>query len=123
MSEKKNRFNEIVEKCWADTAFKQRFLSDPRKVLSEYEIEIPAGLEVKVLENTPDKVYVMLPQKPGELTEGQLDAVSGGSRVPPIQQQAISPAGRAGAGALNPTLVHTPNKDFTCSTGKECVPW
>lgn len=116
MAEKK-RFGEIISKCWSDTAFKQRFLTDPKTVLAEFDIEVPEGLDVKVVENTDNTMYLTLPTKPphpGELSDDQLDNVSGGT----------------GMVKLNPAIVKFRTKvlvtsalDNTCSQGKECIPW
>jgi len=118
----KTRFNEIIAKCWQDAAFKQRFLSDPKKVLSEYQIDVPAGLDLQVVENTDKKMFITLPMKPpvGELSDNQLDAVSGGAQV--AQPAQLTP-NAALASKLRTILVHTSNNDNTCSKGKECVPW
>src|SRR5687767_16034837 len=79
-----NRFGEIISKCWGDADFKKRFVSDPKKVLAEYGMEVPEGINVKVVENTDDTMYLTLPPKPDRSEESrvgdnQLDAVSGGA--------------------------------------------
>jgi hypothetical protein len=121
MAEEKNRFGEIISKCWHDTAFKQRFLTDPKSVLAEYEIEVPEGLNVKVLEESPDMMFITLPAMPpkaDELTEDQLDAVSGGAgnvkRAPSAQAVKVV--------KFRTKVVYT-QPSQTCSSGKECVPW
>jgi hypothetical protein len=60
-------------------------IANPKVVAAEYGMPIPAGLQVTVVENTPDKIYVVLPSKPDEamLSEEQLEAVAGGlARLP-----------------------------------------
>ncbi len=42
--------------------FKQRFLADPRSVLKEAGVEIPAHVEVRVAADTEDYVYAVLPR-------------------------------------------------------------
>jgi Nitrile hydratase, alpha chain len=121
-----NRFGEIISKCWGDAAFKKRFLSEPAKVLAEFGMDVPDGLNVKVVENTGDTMFLTLPvtpdwRKPTELSDAQLDAVSGGA-----------------GGALKPQVMQTRPQYVnltkmikvatsvslnTCSQGKECIPW
>ncbi len=56
----------IIARAWSDEAFKGRLISNPREVLAEYKIYMPAGVEVKVLEETDYVMYIVLPLKPGE---------------------------------------------------------
>jgi hypothetical protein len=46
--------------------------------MKEAGLEVPAGVEFKVVENTDKVSYILLPPKPDELADEQLDAVSGG---------------------------------------------
>jgi hypothetical protein len=68
----------VVAKAWQDEAFKQRLLSDPQSVLQEHGVQVPAGQQVRVVENTDQVVHLVLPQRPRELSAEQLDAVAGG---------------------------------------------
>ena len=72
----------LVAQVWADDQLKQRLLSDPATVLKEFGATIPAGMEVRVVENTEKIVHLTLPAKPlgdvTELTASQLDGVVGG---------------------------------------------
>ena len=72
------KMNQLIAKAWADEAFKQQLLADPATVLKAQGLELPAGLTVKVLENTDQLVHLVLPPKPTELAEDDLDRVSGG---------------------------------------------
>jgi hypothetical protein len=72
----------LVAQVWADDQLKQRLLTNPAAVLKEFGATIPAGMEVRVVENTDKVVHLTLPAKPlgdvTELTAGQLDGVVGG---------------------------------------------
>lgn len=70
--------SQLIAKCWADEAFKQKLLADPDAVLKAEGLELPAGLTVKVLENTDKLFHLVLPPKPTELSDDSLDRVSGG---------------------------------------------
>jgi hypothetical protein len=119
-----NRFGEIVSKCWYDAAFKKRFMSEPKKVLAEFGMPVPEGLDVKVVENTNDTMYLTIPPAPskpkgGELSDNQLDAVSGGVLTSGATVTATRPQYYNITKAI---IVATSTGLTTCSTGKECVP-
>jgi Nitrile hydratase, alpha chain len=75
---------QLIEKAWKDDAFRQVLRSDPRgAVEKELGAKLPAGLQVKLVEESADTFYLVLPAKPdrgpaGQLTDQQLDAVAGG---------------------------------------------
>lgn len=73
-------YSRIVAKCWADAEFKARLLADPQATLSTEGVEIPAGITLRVVENTADDITLILPPPPleTELTEAQLNEISGG---------------------------------------------
>lgn len=78
--------SEIAAKVHKDPAFKQELLSNPKATLSkEYGFSIPDNIEVRVLEENPSTLYIVLPMVPadlegsGELSEAALEAVAGGA--------------------------------------------
>ena len=57
------------------------FLSDPHAVLAEHGMDVPEGMNVKVVENTGNTVHVTLPAAPdanGDLSDEELENVAGG---------------------------------------------
>lgn len=118
-----NRFGEIISKCWQDAAFKKRFLTEPKAVLAEFGMDLPAGLEVKVVENSDKVMYLTLPPNPktlgGELSDNQLDAVSGGAGT--VKAPATATA-RPVMSKLTTFQIATSGTQATCTQGKECVP-
>ena len=60
-------YGKVVAKAWSDEAFKAKLLSDPHAALSEAGIEVPKGITVKVVENTGDTTYLVLPVPPEDL--------------------------------------------------------
>ena len=64
------KWSQLVAKVWADEKLKRRLINEPTTVLTEHGMEVPKGVEIRVVENT-DKVYhLLLPQKPAaEATE------------------------------------------------------
>src|SRR5271155_4996581 len=64
-------YGKIVAKAWRDPAFKARLLADPHAALEDAGISVPAGVTVKVVENTDTHVHFVLPPKPtGEEAPG-----------------------------------------------------
>lgn len=70
----------IIERAWKSESFKQQLMRDPRGALErEVEMRVPEGVNIKILEESPDTLYIVLPMNPdAELTEIELDAVAGG---------------------------------------------
>lgn len=57
--------NQIIEKAWADEDFKKKLIADPKAAIKEaFDLDIPADINVEVLEETADKYYLVLPQSP-----------------------------------------------------------
>ncbi len=63
-SKKAEAFKKLVLECWSDPGFKAKLHSDPMPLLKEYGIEIPAGLKVKIVENEPGTIALVLPAAP-----------------------------------------------------------
>jgi hypothetical protein len=82
--------NRIIAKAWADDAFKERLLTDSRRVLEEEGIPVPPGVEVKVVEQTDTQFYVVLPKKP---TDSELIEELG-------NREAAGYGGNGGAGGI-----------------------
>jgi hypothetical protein len=78
-------YNELIAKTWADEDFKARLLADPADTLRAEGWTIPDGTTVEVVQagTSPDRLTLMLPEKPDELSDEQLDSVAGGMCAPP----------------------------------------
>ena len=71
---------EVLEKIWTDPAFKANLFASPNAVLGELGMEIPAGTEVKIYENTPHEMNYVLPNQaemPAGYDPEQTDAIIG----------------------------------------------
>jgi nitrile hydratase len=53
--------------------YRSRAVSDPRGVLREFGLELPEGVEVRVVDSTADMRYLVLPRRPAG-TEGLSEA-------------------------------------------------
>lgn len=58
----------IIEKALSDKSFKKSLIDNPKKAISELlEISIPEGISIDVLEEKPNKLYLVLPVDKNEL--------------------------------------------------------
>jgi len=76
----------LITRAWKDEAFARELKSNPKAVVErELSVKLPANVEVKVLEETPNTIYLVLPEKPkapqGELSDEQLATAAGGIHV------------------------------------------
>jgi hypothetical protein len=66
-------WSQIVARVWSDEEFKQRFKNDPRGVLAEHGIDTPEGVDIRVVEDSPEVRHIVLPPPPvDELTDEEL---------------------------------------------------
>jgi hypothetical protein len=71
---------QLIAKAQADESFRQALLSNPKATIQkEMGGTLPEGLQVKVVEETADTLYLVLPVAEGELSETDLDDVAGGA--------------------------------------------
>jgi hypothetical protein len=72
----------LIERSLEDEAFRQRLLDDPKAAVEqELGSGLPEGIEVRVVEESSDTIYLVLPSASvvgGSLSDQDLEAVSGG---------------------------------------------
>ena len=77
-----DNWEQLVVAAWSDPSLKERLLGNPGAVLGEHGLDVPEGVEVRVVENTDAVCYLTLPAKPAgdpsELSADELAAVVGG---------------------------------------------
>ena len=81
MTEQRNALAQLFAACWKDEALKARFVSDPKAVLKEYNLDVPDGIDVKVVENSDSHVHITLPAPPAghmDLSDEELSNAAGG---------------------------------------------
>ena len=99
--QRRQEWAKITARAWEDPQFKQRLLSNPNDVLKEHGLGLPDNYHVRIVEGGSAEaqgvgqytvsqrddgtysVVMRLPQKPAEVTEGELsdaelEAVAGG---------------------------------------------
>ncbi len=82
MTEQKNQLASLFAACWKDEDLKARFTSDPKAVLAEYGMDVPDGMDVKVVENADNCVHITMPAPPSgykELSDEELSNAAGGT--------------------------------------------
>ena len=63
---------QVIKKAWADPAFKELLLADPKKALQEsFGLEIPDGIELKAVEESPSLRYLTIPASPEDVADGE----------------------------------------------------
>lgn len=71
----------IVSKIWEDDAFAAKLENDPTSALTEVGFSIPEGKTLRIIEEKPGTIHIILPPKP-ECSDGICDedlaAVAGG---------------------------------------------
>ena len=75
----------LIERRLQDESFRQRLLDDPRGAIEqELETRLRESIEVRVVEESADSIYLVLPSASPlegeglELSEEELEAVAGG---------------------------------------------
>ena len=72
---------QVIARALKDPDYRQALLADPRAALGQaFGQELPAHVQVKVIEQEPDTIYLLLPRgaESLELNEEELDSVAGG---------------------------------------------
>ncbi len=64
--ERERKWARIVAKAWADENFKKALMEDPAAVLAEEGLEAPANICLQVVENTDQRIHLVLPAPPKE---------------------------------------------------------
>lgn len=57
--------NQIIEKAWVNEDFKKELIANPKAAIEKaFDLDIPADINVEVLEETSNHFYLVLPQNP-----------------------------------------------------------
>ncbi|WP_299674857.1 hypothetical protein [uncultured Dokdonia sp.] len=87
INEGKFFLNDVFNKCYNDSNFKESLVNNPEKTLENYigkELELPKNTQIKVEDQTNENVvFLNIPRKVEvtdlELTEEELESISGGA--------------------------------------------
>ena len=68
----------IVARAWADESFRERLKTDPRAAVAEETgFTVPESIALEVLEETPDKAYLVIPSNRMAIADDDLEAAGG----------------------------------------------
>ena len=71
---------QFAEKFLTDEAFRSELKSDPKAALGAHGMDVPEGIDIKVVESTENTHYIVLPPlQTEELSDDQLTAAQGGT--------------------------------------------
>ncbi len=68
----------IIARCWDDDAFKQKLKAEPIATLKAEGVPVPEGVSVSVADNSSKAWTLVIPERPEELGEEELEQVAGG---------------------------------------------
>jgi hypothetical protein len=77
----------LVQRSIEDDSFRQRLLDDPKATVEqELTTQLPEGVEVRVVQESQQSIYLVLPSASPlgegvELSDEELEAVAGGGSV------------------------------------------
>ncbi len=63
------KMRKIIARAWNDGAYKAKLMSDPYAARAEMGVEVPAGTNVKVVEDTAATRHIVLPVAPNNTNE------------------------------------------------------
>lgn len=69
---------QVIAKAWSDPDFKQALIDNPKETLAGQGIELPEDKTIKVHEDNADVLNLVIPTRPEELKDSQLENASGG---------------------------------------------
>jgi hypothetical protein len=62
---------QIIEKAWADDAFKQKLLTNPKAAIQEaFGVNVPDQIELKAFEESSTEFYLVIPANPSKTDDG-----------------------------------------------------
>ena len=76
-------WGQVVSQAWSDDGYRQRLIADPAAALQARGMTVPAGKQIRIVENTADTLHVVLPARPTELSDEELDQAAGGAGPKP----------------------------------------
>lgn len=91
----------ILNRAINDSAFKTELIEKPNTVAAKMGVTVPDDLNIKIFENKPDEMHLVIPLNPSyaELSDADLDVIAGGKkRKLPKDKRCHVGAGAAGAG-------------------------
>jgi len=82
MAQNDDKRTKLIAKAMKDAGFRAELVKNPSAAIAkELGVKLPAGVTVKVVEDTASVVHLVLPPVPakGQLSDGELESVAGGT--------------------------------------------
>lgn len=54
----------LINRAWQDAAFKRSLMINPKATIQREGIDLPENVEIRVVEETSDTIYLVIPKKP-----------------------------------------------------------
>ncbi|MGE3601210.1 MAG: NHLP leader peptide family RiPP precursor, partial [Dehalococcoidia bacterium] len=62
---------QLIKRAWSDAAFAQQLQENPRQAVEQVlGVDLPEGIAVQVLQETPTTLYLVIPPQPDTLPAG-----------------------------------------------------
>ena len=109
--EQTRKINKVIARAWLDDGFRKQLLADPTMSLRGEGVEVPAGVEVRIAEDTKNVVHLVLPAKPSteELSDETLaQAVTKSQSLPGTFAPTAHMCNGGGCSGL--TLIYPPGQ-------------
>ena len=117
MTTPQQREAELIARCTEDAVFREEFLKHPKEVFErETGMPLPEDMNVKVIEETPNTHYVVLPNSDWEgMSAEELAAVAGGRAA--TAKRGRAPKMGAGMKASGKNIASGACHDYLCCSG------
>jgi hypothetical protein len=69
MTDHRTALRDLFIACWKDEELRNRFKANPTAVLAEYEMDVPEGIAIDVVENNDAVQNITMPKAPENLDE------------------------------------------------------
>lgn len=74
----------LIKRALQDEGFARELRADPKAAIEGEVGKLPEGIEIKLVEETPNTLYLVLPARPSpgaELSDEELEQVAGGGHT------------------------------------------
>jgi Nitrile hydratase, alpha chain len=83
MTQTSTPWTRAIARAMKERSFRTRLLTNPTATLKEAGVDVPDGLAVKIVENTANQVYMVLPDSgDDQLSDVELERVAAGMYQP-----------------------------------------